>query len=299
MTAGMVVHQESGIAHQLDKIYAILQRYTAPGQKPRCMFVVLTHAAMTPQGGYANETLAEHRWLHLKNEQMLTEEVAQKAQEFFQAAKDHADNFDRSQRYSITCYGQAADHMLFRHEFRLAPSQTAMAMFGETEPATGPGVLALALHYNEVLSKSTFTKDSDLFSRFATENESLRAENARLRQENAEMRREAFMHMKATQEMMMAKAQMELAKERDSFDEKKMAAKRSEELWGLFSGSILPKMVENVTGSPMMSQAAGPLLNFLKNIPREKVTAMMSHLSEDEFKQFQTAIVPHGTNGVG
>lgn len=277
--------------HHIGKILDMFRVYTAPGANPRCVSVSLTHSVMTPNGGWAQESLIEHAWVHLKDQGLLEDEIAEKANEIYQAASEHANTFpDMPQRYAVVCLGPK-DKWLRRHDMMLqADPSVRQLMMGPSEPATETGLLAVGLRYNEALTKSTFEKDTHLFAMAMRENEALREENARLRQEVSDMRDQAFRHMKMTQEMMTMRAKLEIEAERRRLDPMRANAEREGELWGVFREGILPKLVEGATGSPLLGAGASGLLKFIQNLPQEKVTAMLSHLTESEMEGFMSAV---------
>jgi hypothetical protein len=234
---------------------------------------------------------------------MLDEEIRSKAAEFCQAARDHANTFDRPQRYSAICYrDKAGNALLRRYDFLLQPAAATIAMMGESEPANGPGVLSIALRYNEALSRSTFQKDAELFRLLHEEIGAVRSENEKLRRENAEMRAEAFRHMQATQDMILARHRLELEHEKNALDPLRADAARTNEVWRA-GMHVVGKMVENVTGLPLLGGGdggGGPVASFLQSIPPEKIARMLEHLSDDEKARFGQAVASSAgkANGV-
>jgi hypothetical protein len=305
MLAKPAPKQAADPPNHAQRIYDLFASYTkAP--KPTCVSVVLVHACMTPAGGWSNETIADHVWLHVKDPSLLEDEIREKASEFYHAARDHADTFDGPQRYSAVCYGKGGDaNILRRYDFRLAPSQQAQLLMGETEPATEHGFIAIAARYNEGLTRSTFEKDANLFHIMREEIDGVREENRRLREENAAMRAEAFAHMKATQDMILARHRLELENERAKLDPLRAEAERTGEIWKM-AGGVVGKMIENVTGLPLLgsgeaasggSDELGPIVQILRSIPPERIGEILARLSDDEKARFASAVVTKG-NGV-
>ncbi len=265
--------------------------------KPLCLSVALSHACMTPAGGWSNETIGEHVWLHTKDQALLEDELRQKASEYAKAARDHADTFDASQRYSVVCYGKGGDEQILkRYDFRVAPSQRSKLLLGETEPATEAGLAATAVRLAEAITESTFTKDAMLF-------QTMRAQIEHLTKENQEMRAQAFEHMKATQEMIMARHKLELELEMARLDPKRAEAERTAGIWNL-AVPVVSKMVENVTGAKLLGPAVGsapddvgPVVELIRSIPPDKIATILSRLTDDEKARFASAAVGKA-NGV-
>jgi len=107
-------------------------------------------------------------------------------EEISEAAKSHAEEASRIQRYSIVAYAQD-DSVLAMCPFRLKPSSSDASSELDSEPATSKGIVAQLMRHNESLTRVYMQSFQATATMLAEEVARLRRRNDELEDKNIDM----------------------------------------------------------------------------------------------------------------